>query len=158
MASLPLDLRPLLKPLSSLVPPLDDAHSPIGPSSASRLFACPASYATAELMGRDAATMAPAVTAAAERGSREHELVEAAIRNNVWPEIVEELDGYKMGEAAQLVIEIVTSLVRQSTRPELLLVEEVLDGRRYHPLYFGTVDTALLCATELTSCCLPSST
>jgi hypothetical protein len=138
------DLRPLLKPLPSLVPPLEEAHSPIGPSSASRLFACPASYATAELLGRDDACMATPVAAAAERGSREHALLESAFRDNTWPEVVEEFDGYMMGEAAQLAINTVTTLVRQSHRPELLLVEEMLDGRHYHPLYFGTVDCALL--------------
>jgi hypothetical protein len=138
------DLRPLLQALPPPQPPLDDAHSPIGPSSASRLFACPASHATAELLGRDSACMATPVAAAAERGSREHVLVESAFRNNVWPEVIEEFDGYPMGEAARLVIETITALVRQSTRPELLLVEEMLDGRRYHPLYFGTVDAALL--------------
>jgi hypothetical protein len=144
MASLPLDLRPLLQTLPRPLPPLDEDHSPIGPSSASRLFACPASYATAELLGRDDACVAPAVAAAAERGSREHALVESAFRNNLWPEITPDFDGYPMGAAAQLVIETVTALVRQSTRPELLLVEEMLDGRHYHPLYFGTVDAALL--------------
>jgi hypothetical protein len=144
MAALPLDLRPLLQTLPPLQPPLDEAHSPIGPSSASRLFACPASYATAELLGRSTACMATPVAAAAERGSREHTLVESAFRNNTWPEVALEFDGYPMGVAAQLVIKTVTTLVRQSTRPELLLVEEMLDGRRYHPLYFGTVDVALL--------------
>jgi hypothetical protein len=144
MAGLPLDLRPLLQTLPPPRPPLDEAHSPIGPSSASRLFACPASYATAELLGRSCACMATPVAAAAERGSREHALVESAFRDNAWPEVAPEFDGYPMGEAAQLIIETVTALVRQSTRTELLLVEEMLDGRRYHPLYFGTVDAALL--------------
>jgi hypothetical protein len=139
-----LDLRPLLQPLPPLVPPLEEVHSPIGPSSASRLFACPASYATAELLGRDDACMATPVAAGAERGSREHALLESAFRENVWPEVAEEFDGYMMGEAARLAIETVTALVRQSNRPELLLVEEMLDGRHYHPLYFGTVDCALL--------------
>jgi hypothetical protein len=144
VVGLPLDLRPLLQPLPPLEPPLEDAHSPIGPSSASRLFACPASYATAEMLGRAAAQLVAPVAAAAERGSREHALVESTFRNNTWPEVVEEFDGYPMGVAAQLAIETVTALVRQSTRPELLLVEEMLDGRHYHPLYFGTVDAALL--------------
>jgi hypothetical protein len=144
MAALPLDLRPLLQTLPPLQPPLDDAHSPIGPSSASRLFACPASYATAELLGRDTAQLVTTVATAAERGSREHALVESAFRNDTWPEVVEEFDGYPMGAAAQLAIETVIAFVRQSTRTELLLVEEMLDGRRYHPLYFGTVDAALL--------------
>ena len=76
MAGLPLDLRPLLQTLPSPQPRLEDAHSPIGPSSASRLFACPASYATAELLGRNDACMATPVAAAAERGSREHALLE----------------------------------------------------------------------------------
>jgi hypothetical protein len=89
--------------------------------------------------------MATPVAAAAERGSREHALVEAAIHDNVWPEVVEEFDGYKMGLAAQLHLETINTLMRQSARLELLLVEEMLDGRRYHPLYFGTVDAALLC-------------
>jgi hypothetical protein len=144
MSALPLDLRSLLKSLPPLQPPLEDAHSPIGPSSASRLFACPASYATTELLGRDSACMAAPVAAAAERGSREHALVESAFRDNVWPEVVQEFDGYPMGEAARLAIETVTALVHQSTRPGLLLIEEMLDGRRYHPLFFGTVDAALL--------------
>jgi hypothetical protein len=139
-----LDLRPLLQTLPPLEPPLEDAHSPIGPSSASRLFACPASYATAELLGRDAAQLVASVAAAAERGSREHALLASAFRDNSWPEVVEELDGYPMGMAAQLAIETVAGLVRQSTQPELLMVEEMLDGRHYHPLYFGTVDAALL--------------
>jgi hypothetical protein len=144
MAGLPLDLRPLLQTLPSPQPRLEDAHSPIGPSSASRLFACPASYATAELLGRNDACMATPVAAAAERGSREHALLESAFRDNVWPEVAEEADGYPMGEAAQLAIETVTALVRQAIRTELLLVEEMLDGRHYHQLYFGTVDVALL--------------
>lgn len=144
MTGLPLDIRPLLQTLPPLRPPLDDAHSPIGPSSASRLFACPASYATAELLGREIACLAAPVAAAAERGSREHAVVETAIRSNVWPEIALEFDGYPMGVAAQLAIETVTALVHRSTRPEVLLIEEMLDGRHYHPLYFGTVDVALL--------------
>jgi hypothetical protein len=144
VAGLPLDLRPLLQTLPPLQPPLDDAHSPIGPSSAARLFACPASYATAEMLGREAACLATPVAAAAERGSREHALVEAAIRDNAWPEIVEEFDGYPMGLAAQRHLETIIALVGQSSRLELLLVEEMLDGRHYHPLYFGTVDAALL--------------
>lgn len=144
MVGLPLDLRPLLRTLPPLHPPLEEAHSPIGPSSASRLFACPASYATAELLGRDTAQLIAPVAAAAERGSREHALVESAFRDNTWPEIIEEFDGYPMGVAARLVIETVTALVHQSTRPEWLLLEEMLDGRHYHPLYFGTVDAALL--------------
>jgi hypothetical protein len=144
VAGLPLDLRPSLQTLPPLQPPLDEAHSPIGPSSAARLFACPASYATADLLGRDTAQLAAPVTAAAERGSREHALVEAAFRDNTWPEVALEFDGYPMGMAARLVIETVTGFVRRSARPELLLVEEMLDGRHYHPLYFGTVDIALL--------------
>ena len=144
MVGPPLDLRPLLRTPPPLQPPVDDAHSPIGPSSAARLFACPASYATAELLGRDTVQVVAPVAAAAERGSREHALVEAAIRDNIWPEVTLEFDGYPMGVAARLVIETVAAFVRRSTRPELLLVEEMLDGRRYHPLYFGTVDAALL--------------
>jgi hypothetical protein len=108
------------------------------------LFACPASYATAEILGRGAAQLVAPVAAAAARGSREHALLESAFRGNIWPEVVEEFDGYPMGLAAQLEIKTVTALVRQSTKPELLLVEEMLDGRHYHPLYFGTVDVALL--------------
>jgi hypothetical protein len=144
MTALPLDLRPLLATLPPPRPQLDDTHSPIGPSSAARLFACPASYATSQLLRRDAACMATPVAAAAERGSREHALVETAIGDNVWPEITEEFDGYKMGAAARLAIETVTALVRRATRSEMLLVEEMLDGRCYHELFFGTVDMALL--------------
>jgi hypothetical protein len=134
----------LLQTLPPPWPPLDEPHSPAGPSSASRLGACPASFATAELLSRSGAQLMAPVAAAAERGSREHALVESAFRDNAWPEIVAEFNGYPMGEAARRVIETVAALVRQSTRPELLLVEEMLDGRRYHPLYFGTVDVALL--------------
>jgi hypothetical protein len=144
MAALPLDLRPLLKTLPAPRPALDDTHSPIGPSSATRLFACPASYATSELLGRDTARVATPVAAAAERGSREHALVETALRDNVWPEIAPEFDGYRMGAAAQLYVETITAMVRQATRADALFVEEMLDGRAYHPLYFGTVDAALL--------------
>jgi hypothetical protein len=96
------------------------------------------------MLGRDDAQLVAPVAAAAERGKREHALVESAFRSNIWPEVVEEFDGYPMGLAGQLTVETVTALVRQSTKPELLLVEEMLDGRHYHPLYFGTVDAALL--------------
>jgi hypothetical protein len=144
MSTLPLDLRPLLKTLPSPRPPFDNLHSPIGPSAATRLIACPASHATAELLGREIACTAPLVAAAAERGSREHALVEAAIQDNFLPEIVEEFDGYPMGAAARLYIETVTDLVQQAAHVDALFIEETLDGRAWHEFFFGTVDAGLV--------------
>jgi hypothetical protein len=49
-----------------------------------------------------------------------------------------------MGAAARLHIETIAAVARQAAWVEALFVEEMLDGRAYHPLYFGTVDAALL--------------
>jgi hypothetical protein len=148
MPALPLDLRRWLRTLPSPRPVLEDLHSPIGPSSATRLLACPASHATAELLARDTAHLAAPVAAAAERGSREHALVETALRENTWPEIIEEFDGYPMGAAAQLYIETIISVIRQTVRVDALFVEEMLDGRLYHELFFGTTDAGLVWRDE----------
>jgi hypothetical protein len=88
--------------------------------------------------------MAAPVATAAERGSREHALVETAIRDNVWPEVVEELDGYPMGTAARRYIETIADVVRPAAHVDALFVEEMLDGRAYHELFYGTVDAGVV--------------
>jgi hypothetical protein len=128
-------------------PPIRQAHSLLGPSSAARLLQCPGSYVLAQTLRREQAWLPETVSEAAERGTQEHRLAERCLQAGEVPLSGGDstsLDPLPAGEAARLYIETLAAAVYQAPQVTFLLVEEMLDGRRLHPLFFGTVDGAVL--------------
>jgi hypothetical protein len=139
------NLRQYIRELPPPEPPILVPHSAIGPSSAARLQACSGSYALLKTLHRDRKVLPDAISAAAERGSKEHALAELHLRWGVPPEVTPGVNGGRLrGEAALRYVEALVADAVRAHRVEFLLVEEMLDGRRQHPLFFGTVDGALL--------------
>jgi hypothetical protein len=141
------DLRRWIHRLPSPATPINVKHSAIGPSSAARLELCPGSYNLARRLQRERAILPDAVSEAAERGTQEHALAEHHLLAGTVPTVgydPDDLDARPSGEAATRYIETIAGDVARAHHVEFLLVEEMLDARRLHPLLFGTVDGALL--------------
>lgn len=140
------DLRRYIVRLPRLVdvPP---PHSPVGPSSATRLTLCPGSYRESLLARRERPVLPETVLEAARFGTEEHRLVEEHLHTGTLPDVKRDPLNPELkvqGEASRWHIRAIAEDVAAAVEVKWLLVEEMLDGRRLHPLLFGTVDAALL--------------
>jgi hypothetical protein len=105
------------------------AHSPIGPSSAALIQACPGSLKAQDAAGR------PEAGEAAERGTELHALAERLLRSG-------DTVPADTPEPVHLHVDAVSHLAAAAGVAPL--IEYRVDGARYHPELFGTLDAAVV--------------